>query len=114
MNKVIDIKESKEKFLKLLQSETTGGSISLASKKCALSRQTIYNWREKDEKFDEAVCEASLAGKECLADIAEQALIERVKAKDTTAIIFTLKSLRREHYASFQEVKDIKSKRWNS
>lgn len=89
--------KSKTRFIKYL-SEDTGGNISEACKLVGFSRQTINEWRYNDPDFDHAVEEAILAGKETLADLAETYLHKRIREGDTTAIIFTLKSLRRRFF----------------
>src|SRR3989344_4096977 len=90
--------KTKEEFLEILQSDKSAGSISLAALLSGVSRQTIYNWRNEDYIFDDEVVKASHEGKTIIADLAEQALIKRIKAEETTAIIFTLKTLRRKYY----------------
>lgn len=103
--------KTKEEFLKLLQSEMAGGSITAAAKLAGWSRQTIYDWRKADEAFDIAVVEAMIDGKAELADLAEQALVKRVKLGDTTAIIFTLKNLRGEYYGEDKKLPEVEHKK---
>ena len=88
----------KKKFLQALLTEEAIGNISQACKRIGLSRKSVYNWRNSDIAFDKAVKTAVWNGKESIADLAEQALVKRIKSGDTTAIIFTLKSLRRDYY----------------
>lgn len=97
MPKQIIQSTTQNKFIKALF-EQTGGCISDACKTVGISRPTINNWRRLDSSFDQRVQEAIIEGKESLADLAESALKKRIESGDTTAIIFTLKSLRREHF----------------
>jgi molybdenum-dependent DNA-binding transcriptional regulator ModE len=61
-------KITKQKFVKILGSTRSGGSISFASKAVGFSRQTIASWRRSDSQFDKAVSEATILGKVILAD----------------------------------------------
>lgn len=109
MNKVRS-QITKDKFLKVLESEKAAGSITSAALLAGVSRQTIYNWRKEDYYFDEAVIEAIHQGKAVIADMAEQALIKKIKDGDTTAIIFTLKTLKSNYYGEREERKDEERK----
>lgn len=93
---------TKADFLNALRGATFG-NLSIACKAIGRSRQTMNEWRRVDPEFDGAVQEAVLDGKEQLADIAEHALKKKIDQGDTTAIIFTLKSLRRKDYGEFRE-----------
>lgn len=103
MTKIQLIDNTKEQFLELLASKKSGGSISAASSLAGVSRQTIYNWRMEDRSFDQAIIHAMQEGKTQIADLAEQALIKRIEAGDTTAVIFTLKTLRSDRYGDKEE-----------
>lgn len=94
-------KDIKSNFLEFLKSQTNG-NISEACLLAGISRQSVMRWRKIDYKFDEAIKEISTDGKENLADIAENALLAKIKDGDTTAIIFTLKTLRRDYYGEFK------------
>lgn len=65
------------------------GNISQAAKAAGIRRETYYEWI-KDAKF-KAEVEAIEPG-EVFVDFAENALIRRIDAGDTTAIIFALKT----------------------
>lgn len=106
MTKIQLIDNTKEQFLELLSSKKSGGSISAASTLAGVSRQTIYNWRMEDNSFDQAIIHAMQEGKTQIADLAEQALIKRIEAGDTTAVIFTLKTLRSARYGDKEERND--------
>ena len=98
MAKKVVKQKTKDEFLKLLASDRASGNISIAAQLSGLSRQTIYNWRQDDFEFNYEVDQAIKNGKIIIADIAEQALLKRINSGDTTAIIFTLKSLRSKYY----------------
>ena len=97
------INETKKNFLELLASKKSGGSISMASSLVGISRQTIYDWRKDDSDFDQGIIDAMREGKTQIADLAEQALVKRIEAGDTTAVIFTLKTLRSNRYGDKDE-----------
>lgn len=103
----------KEQIIDLLKLEKTGGNISLVCKLIGISRQTLYDWRKEDLDFSRAIDFASIEGKIAIADLAEQGLIDRIKAGDTTAIIFTLKNLRKKFYlvGNDLEVNQVQEKR---
>jgi hypothetical protein len=98
MTKALVKTDLKQKIIELLKSEKTGGNISLVCKLSGVSRQTVYNWTKEDEEFSQAIEYAKVEGKIEIADIAELGLIDKIKSGDITAIIFTLKNLRAEHY----------------
>lgn len=64
-----------------------GGIISAAANLIGCDRDTIYKRRDEPE-----IAEAIKRGRYYAVDAAEIALQEQVKSKDTTAIIFTLKT----------------------
>lgn len=77
------------------------------SKACEMagikSRQTYYEWYEKDPVFRKEV--DSIEPDELLVDHAENALVKRIDEGDTTAIIFTLKTKgKRRGYIERQEI----------
>lgn len=78
--------KKKDSFLKAF--ENCQGNISRACKCVRITRQTYYDWREKDEEF-KAKCESI---EESLLDEGESALKQRMESGDTTAIIFYLKT----------------------
>lgn len=76
----------KEDFLAALS--RCRGIVSRAAEATGVSRTTYYNWRREDASFRsraDAVLEEQ-------ADFVEGALLERIAAGDTTAIIFYLKT----------------------
>lgn len=66
----------------------TLGSLTETCKAHKLSHSTFCEWCKKDPEFAAAVEET----KEAFLDFAESALVERMRAGDTTAIIFALKT----------------------
>lgn len=64
-----------------------GGIVSAAARHIGCDRDTIYN-----RKDDPAIADAIQRGRYFAVDDAEEALHSQVQAKDTTAIIFTLKT----------------------
>ena len=66
-----------------------------------ISRQTFYNWTNKDPEFAEAVEEANEAN----VDFVESSLLQRINEGDTTAIIFYLKTKgKKRGYVETQEI----------
>lgn len=79
-------KRKKEILLEKLKE--TMGVVAYACEAAGISRVTYYNWFKEDEDFREKaenICEIQ-------KDMAEFALLEKIKKKDTTAIIFYLKT----------------------
>ncbi len=97
----------KDNFIRSLLTKTAG-NISQACQLVGRSRQAINEWRKDDEYFDVAVQNAIVEAKSDLADLAESCLKKRIESGDTTAIIFTLKSLRREFYGDSITVEAFK------
>jgi hypothetical protein len=64
------------------------GNVTLACRNVGISRDTFYKWYKEDEAF-KAKCSAI---KETVIDFVESKLIERINEKDTTSIIFYLKT----------------------
>ncbi len=64
------------------------GLVSVAAKRLGVSRQAIY----KRIETSPAVAAARDDAREAMLDVAEQALYERVKAGDSWAIVFYLKT----------------------
>lgn len=110
MAKEIIKQKTKEKLLEVLMEAEVAGSISLAAARCGISRQTVYNWRAEDYEFELAVTSCIIDGKEKIADLAESALVKRINAGDTTAIIFTLKTLRNSHYGEYDERRKLEER----
>lgn len=76
---------------KKLMLEALEASMGIVSSACAIvniSRQTHYRWLKEDSEYKSAV----EALEDVVLDMAETALHKNVKAGDTTAIIFLLKT----------------------
>ena len=82
----MDSNKKKVEFLEFF--EIKQGNVSQACKACNVSRSAVYRWREDDEIFRNSWIEVE----ESLKDEAESLLRELMKAKDTTATIFYLKT----------------------
>lgn len=83
MNKT---EQHKKAVLKAL--EQSLGIITTACKEAGIGRTTFYQWRKEDPAFDEAVREIS----EVTLDFAESQLLKQIKAGNTAATIFLLKT----------------------
>jgi hypothetical protein len=64
------------------------GIVSSACKAAGIRRCTYYQWRDRDPEFREACLEAYEERK----DFAESILFEKIREKDTTSVIFYLKT----------------------
>lgn len=76
----------KKKILECL--ENSLGVVTTACAEAGVPRSTFYKWREGDPDFKEAVEELQ----DVAIDTVESALFGRIKDKDTTAMIFYLKT----------------------
>lgn len=95
----------KPAFLKALSD--AGSNVSSACRAVKINRSTYYGWMEKDIKFSEAVEDI----KESMIDLAESKLMELVKEKNITAIIFFLKTRGKDR--GYIEVKPVQYSRPN-
>lgn len=68
----------------------TYGNVTAAAKAVGISRGRFYEWINSDSDFKKQI--ADIQPEEQFIDFAENAIIKRIQAGDTTAIIFTLKS----------------------
>jgi hypothetical protein len=94
MNKI-----SKKKVIETI--EKTKGLVSVAAKHLGVTRKTLYNYIHADEDILNALDDA----REGIVDMAEGKLMEQVTNGDTTAIIFTLKTLgKKRGYIEKQEI----------
>jgi hypothetical protein len=66
--------------------------IQLACEKLGVSRATFYRWRKDDAEFNRATEEAINEGSNFINDIAESQLMNAIKDRNMTAIIFWLKA----------------------
>lgn len=82
------IHRQKKKQAMLEALEKHLGVVALAAKEIGIERSTHYEWMRRDEDYArkvEAIGDVAL-------DFAESALLKRINEKDTTAIIFYLKT----------------------
>lgn len=87
VSKIEKKKESKKK--KLLNAlEDSLGIVTLACKSAGISRGIYYKYINSDESFKKAAEEIS----EVALDLAEHSLLTQIKAGETTATIFYLKT----------------------
>lgn len=89
------IEESKEKLIKALEQHPI---IRSACARAGLGKDFYYDHRKADPVFRARTASALEEGREFMADIAESQLFKKVKEGDKTAIIFTLKNLRKNVY----------------
>ncbi len=88
----------KKRFLELLLEEKVLGNVSVAAKILGINRDTVYNWRKKDVKFSKAWEAQIELANGVLADEAENALLNGIRAGNPSLIIFTLKNRRPEKW----------------
>lgn len=86
MSEEIDIIDSKKRMLKAL--EESLGIVSVAANNAKIHRSTHYLWMNNDEDYKRSVEELHNV---CL-DFAESKLLENIKEKKETSIIFYLKT----------------------
>lgn len=72
--------------------------ILVAAEKSGISRQTVYRWKEKDEKFLKEMEEAMKEGEEFVNDMSESQLLTLIKEKNWSAISFWLK----HHHSAYR------------
>ena len=79
--------KNKKKFLEIFKEKL--GNISISCRAYGIDRQTYYNWYNSDANFRSAAD----AVKEVRKDFIENALMNRINAGDTAAIIFAAKTI---------------------
>lgn len=75
---------------KLIQELEKNGNVYLSCLKVGINKATYYRWREGDSKFRRLTDKAIRMGRENMCDIAERALLLKVKDKDLGAIKYQL------------------------
>ena len=93
----------KEKFLELMDTEEVLGNVLMATRRLKdagheVGRRTLYYWRNEDKNFADKWEEVSHNANEQFADEAEASLRKLVLTGNPTAIIFSLKNLRRKQW----------------
>lgn len=120
---MIDL-ETKEKLLKEIEKS---GNVSLSCLKVGVDKATFYRWRKDDKQFSKKANEAIKRGRESNCDLAEHALMLKVKDKDLGAIKYQLSNnsprykpkIRKvivEHSQmgqKKQELEEMKREHWN-
>jgi hypothetical protein len=92
----------KDKLLNCLKE--TSGIVAYACERAGISRTTYYYWYDDDDSFRERADDI----KELQIDVAEAALLKKIKAEDTTAIIFYLKTQGRDRgYTERREITGV-------
>lgn len=86
-NSYIDKLDDKKKRFVLLFTQLYG-HITDTCAGCGISRQTYYDWLEKDENFAHSIAEVEMS----LNDEVRGALLNKIAAGDMTGIIFYLKN----------------------
>lgn len=84
----IDRNLKKEAFL--IAYKKAFGNVTVACEAIGISRQKYYDWLKEEPGFKETI--EAIEPDEILVDFTENALVKRINAGDTTAIIFTLKT----------------------
>jgi hypothetical protein len=75
---------------KLVEELEKRGNIFFSCAKVGIGRSTFYRWKKADDSFRQLVEELIQYGREDMCDVAEQALMLKVKEKDMTAIKYLL------------------------
>jgi hypothetical protein len=83
---VKDINDTKKKMLESL--EFNLGIVSTSCNAVNIHRSTHYRWLKEDEEYKQRVFEIQ----EATIDHVERILFDKINEKDTTSIIFYLKS----------------------
>jgi hypothetical protein len=94
-------RESKDKFLDVLRKTPI---VQLACDRSAISRASLYRWKKTSPKFAKEVEQAISEGNGLITDIAESQLLQAIKEKNITAIMFWLK----HHHASYANKLEVK------
>lgn len=80
--------QNKELLLEILKKTPI---VQIACEKSGVSRATYYRWRKDDTEFAQASDQALLDGSLLVNDMAESQMMNAIKDKNMTAIIFWLK-----------------------
>ena len=99
----IRIAKSKGRFLEQLEKTPI---IQLACERSAVTRPTMYRWRERDKVFAIAVEKALHEGRLLVNDVAESQLMAAIRERNMTAILYWLK----HHHPSYATKVEINAK----
>ncbi len=83
---MIDL-ETKENLLKEIEKS---GNVHLSCMKIGVDKATFYRWKKDDKQFNKRASEAVKRGRDNNCDIAEHALLLKIKEKDLGAIKYQL------------------------
>ena len=97
---IVQTEKKKELMLEALEAEL--GNITRACKRINVGRRTHYDWMARDAEYRKMVTEIS----EQAIDFAEEHLLKQIKAGDTTATIFFLKT--RGKHRGYEQVANVK------
>lgn len=75
---------------KLLEEIERSGNVYLSCIKIGVDKSTFYRWKEQDKEFSKKAGEAIRTGRENNSDVAEHALMLKVKEKNMDAIKYIL------------------------
>lgn len=87
----------KEKFFEILEEAPF---ITLACKKIGINRATAYRWMKDNPEFKKKVLDASIRGHKNLVDIAEMALLAKIKDGYFPAIKYFLEHNKKRYQIS--------------
>lgn len=87
-------KDDKNKFLEELKEVPI---VSVAAKRCGISKATIYRWK-KSTSFSKKLQDALTIGRRSISDLAESQLLVCVKNGEPWAIRYLLESNDRRYY----------------
>lgn len=80
--------------------------VQIACERTSISRATYYRWRKEDKQFSNQADNAIQKGNEFISDMAESQLIQAIKEKNLTAIMFWLK----HHHLQYASTLEIHGK----
>lgn len=108
--KKVEIKQKKQKELFIEQLKKVP-IIQLVSERLDISRQTFYRWKRTDKKFS-AECDKALEeGCTLINDLAESQLINAMKDKNLTAVMYWLNHRHNSYKNKLEVSGDIKIKK---
>lgn len=80
--------DAKKRFLEILRKTPI---IQLACERSGISRASLYRWKKDNSAFAQEVDEAIIEGCGMITDIAESQLLQAIKERSITAVMFWLK-----------------------
>lgn len=80
--------DAKKRFLEILRKTPI---IQLACERSGISRASLYRWKKDNSAFAQEVDEAIIEGCGMITDIAESQLLQAIKERNITAVMFWLK-----------------------